>query len=191
MKKSLKHVRADDIRNVIKYFGRNVLRRERKTKILTYFARYLHFDERWAQSELCHMISQKYPHKYVWMEDKRRDCTIYSGKGKEEDLECVIEIKTVKNFDIGYWLSPLKRDIVKLKNEKCALRIFVVISLTGKPKKDKQKDKTYEKYTNKDELHRRLKNEMRRACKLKRLIDVDFNAQDMEEMNLSIYWAII
>ena len=111
---------------------------------LSYLAFVQHFEERWVQTELGYELSLILNNPNVWMEcykDKRCDIGIYEKVNKKTP-KVIIEIKTVKNYDLSTWTNRLELDRQKLKTiqqeaekEGTTIKCFsLVISLFARPK---------------------------------------------------------
>lgn len=92
---------------------------EKRQEILEYLARIQHYEERWAVAEFGHELQNKLSGADVYLECKRHDICIWETPeadeiGKRLAPDCIIEVKTVKNYDIGYWIKPILNDIEKL-----------------------------------------------------------------------------
>ena len=100
-----------------------------------------HFEERWVQVELAYHLSLVLKTPNVWMEvyKKRYDIGIYSGVN-EKTPSVLIELKTVKNYDLPFWTSGFADDVKKLKAAKLGASdircFFLVISAFAEPKEN-------------------------------------------------------
>ncbi|MCB4791083.1 MAG: hypothetical protein LHV68_04265 [Elusimicrobia bacterium] len=119
-----------------------------RSKQLSYLAAIQHFEERWIQVEYSICLQElMFKSHSVWMEGGKEkiDASIYS---KTNDLVCVVEIKTVKNYEVSYWLDKFENDIKKLveiKRDKLKDRYFLVFYLYAAPQgwwQWERKDKT-------------------------------------------------
>ena len=105
---------------------------------LSYLAFVQHFEERWVQTELGYELSSTLNNPNIWMECyKKCDIGIYPNTN-EKIPNAIIEIKTIKNYDLPFWVSRFKEDrekLKKIKTENNSIQcFFLVISLFAQPK---------------------------------------------------------
>lgn len=165
-------------------------KREAKEGIVSYVANVLHFEERWIQTELCSLIQKMMKDKVVMMEDERRDCTIYKNK-TERYPEFWIEIKTLKNYDLSFWLPPFDRDLKKLetRGSKKTTNLFLVFFLYSEPTLETKKLhvdyqmplKKYEKF---DKTISLMKKKVSGKCKLKKIHEVKLKSNLFKDLRL-------
>lgn len=107
-------------------------------KRLSYLLFVQHFEERWVQVELAHHLSLVLNNPNVWMEayKNKYDIGVYSGV-TEKTPSVLIELKTVKNYDLPFWTSRFKDDMEKLKAAKSKVPdircFFLIISAFAEP----------------------------------------------------------
>ncbi|MBU2572452.1 MAG: hypothetical protein KKH28_00025 [Elusimicrobia bacterium] len=110
-------------------------------KRLSYLLFVQHFEERWVQVELAHHLSLVLKNPNVWMEAKKYDIGVYSSVNEKKPA-VLIELKTVKNYDLSYWTSRFPEDIKKLKAARLGASdircFFMVISAFAEPAEPKE-----------------------------------------------------
>jgi len=92
----------------------NLQKRQKEEGLLSFLASVQHFEERWLQVEFALCLQKKLPDHHIWMEWKRFDISIFKSRTDNQPV-CIIEMKTVKNYALSYWLAGLKRDFEKLE----------------------------------------------------------------------------